>query len=98
LQDDLLYESLTVWEVLYYAAMLRLPRNMTTAAKKERVATVIKALGIDACRDTIFAAQIGKHCLLLHDRSISSSLASQNFLNCFKQLIYRRSLVSLSGT
>lgn len=52
-QDDLLYESLTVWEVLYYAAMLRLPRTMSTAAKKERVATVIKALGIEACRDTI---------------------------------------------
>jgi ABC-type multidrug transport system ATPase subunit len=52
-QDDLLHESLTVWEVLYYAAMLRLPRTMSKADKKERVSTVIKALGIESCKDTI---------------------------------------------
>ena len=52
-QDDLLYESLTVWETLYYAAMLRMPREMTTAEKKSRVETVIKALGIESTRNTI---------------------------------------------
>ena len=52
-QDDLLYESLTVWEVLYYAAMLRLPRTMSHDDKKERVRTVIRALGIWTCKDTI---------------------------------------------
>ncbi|KAK9839571.1 hypothetical protein WJX84_010569, partial [Apatococcus fuscideae] len=53
LQDDLLYESLTVWETLYYAAMLRLPREMSTAEKKLRVDTVIKALGIESTKGTI---------------------------------------------
>ncbi|CAL8462005.1 g1536 [Coccomyxa elongata] len=53
MQDDLLYESLTVWEVLYYAAMLRLPRTMSHEEKKERVRTVIRALGIWTCKDTI---------------------------------------------
>eukprot|EP00891_Asterochloris_glomerata_P001808 jgi/Astpho2/1808/e_gw1.00037.4.1_t len=53
MQDDLLYESLTVYETLYYAAMLRLPRHMSEAAKKERVFTVIRALGLDSCKDTI---------------------------------------------
>ncbi|KAK9821260.1 hypothetical protein WJX74_004512 [Apatococcus lobatus] len=53
LQDDLLYESLTVWETLYYAAMLRMPREMSTAEKKSRVETVIKALGIESTRNTI---------------------------------------------
>ncbi|KAK9820397.1 hypothetical protein WJX72_009913 [[Myrmecia] bisecta] len=53
LQDDLLYESLTVYETLYYAAMLRLPRKMTAEQKKERVMVVIKALGIESCKDTI---------------------------------------------
>ena len=53
LQDDLLYEALTVWETLYYAAMLRLPRTMSTAEKKERVGEVIAALGLAKCRDTI---------------------------------------------
>ena len=53
LQDDLLYEALTVWETLYYAAMLRLPRTMSTPQKKERVGEVVAALGLAKCRDTI---------------------------------------------
>ena len=42
-----------MYETLYYAAMLRLPRHMSEAAKKERVLTVIRALGLDSCKDTI---------------------------------------------
>ena len=53
-----MYESLTVFETLWYAAQLRLPRNMTKAQKKERVQTVIKALGLDSCSGTI----IGELC------------------------------------
>lgn len=56
LQDDLLYESLTVWETLYFAAMLRLPRDFTTEQKKQRVAKVIAALGLNRCKDTIIGA------------------------------------------
>jgi hypothetical protein len=48
-----MYESLTVFETLFYAAQLRLPRHMTLAQKKERVNTVITALGLDSCKDTI---------------------------------------------
>lgn len=33
-QDDVLYESLTVYETLMYAGLLRLPRTMT---KREKV-------------------------------------------------------------
>jgi len=57
LQDDLLYESLTVWETLYFAAMLRLPREMSTEQKKQRVAKVIAALGLNRCKDTIIGLQ-----------------------------------------
>ena len=57
LQDDLLHETLTVTEVLYYAAMLRLPRTMSAEAKSARVLTVIRALGIEACKDTIIGAR-----------------------------------------
>lgn len=53
MQDDLLYEALTVQETLYYAAMLRLPSTMTRAQKRARVDTVIAALGLEQCRDTI---------------------------------------------
>jgi ABC-type dipeptide/oligopeptide/nickel transport system ATPase component len=52
-QDDLLYEALTVYETLYFAAMLRLPSHMGRAAKIERVNSVISTLGLLRCRDTI---------------------------------------------
>jgi ABC-type multidrug transport system ATPase subunit len=57
LQDDLLYETLTVSETLNYAAALRLPRGMTAAARKARVEAVISALGINKCKDTIIGKQ-----------------------------------------
>ena len=38
---------------LWYAAQLRLPRHMNKAQKRERVSTVITALGLDSCKDTI---------------------------------------------
>ncbi|WIA20339.1 hypothetical protein OEZ85_006170 [Tetradesmus obliquus] len=53
LQDDLLYESLTVWETLGYAAALRLPRGMSAAQRAERVEAVLLALGLSKCRHTI---------------------------------------------
>lgn len=59
LQDDLLYETLTVYETLYYAAMLRLPSSMTTEQKMDRVNHVIHTLGLDKCKDTI----VGRHIL-----------------------------------
>ena len=52
-QDDLLYENLTVYETLYYAALLRLPKTMTREQKLSRVEAVIQALGLDKCRDTL---------------------------------------------
>ena len=38
---------------LWYAAQLRLPRHMSKADKRERVRTVIRALGLEGCQDTI---------------------------------------------
>eukprot|EP00210_Caulerpa_lentillifera_P007371 g7045.t1 len=52
-QDDLLYANLTVYETLYYAALLKLPKSMSQSEKLERVEAVISALGLDKCRDTI---------------------------------------------
>lgn len=53
MQDDLLYQSLTVFETLYYAAMLRLPKAMTREKKLERIDNVIDALKLEKCRNTI---------------------------------------------
>lgn len=56
-QDDLLYTNLTVYETLYYAALLRLPKFMTRAEKIGRVEAVVYALGLEKCRNTL----IGKN-------------------------------------
>ena len=53
MQDDLLYESLTVYETLYYAAMLRLPKSMSVETKKKRIDGVIEALGLQKASQTI---------------------------------------------
>jgi ABC-type glutathione transport system ATPase component len=42
-----------VYETLYYAAMLRLPRHMPHADKLRRIDLAITALGLQSCRDTI---------------------------------------------
>ena len=56
-QDDLLHEALTVWETLYFTAMLRLPEAQPKEAKRERVRVIIDALGIGACQSTIIGAR-----------------------------------------
>jgi ABC-type multidrug transport system ATPase subunit len=58
LQDDLLYATLTVYETLLFAAMLRLPKHKSKAEKAARVEAVIKALGLTRCRDTIIGDQL----------------------------------------
>lgn len=40
-------------ETLYYAAMLRLPRDMSKEDKLARVDAIIAALGLVKCKDTI---------------------------------------------
>ena len=73
LQDDLLYENLTVYETLYYAAMLRLPREMAEADKVARVNAVIAALGIDSCRNTIIGAPGAKPSLKPYCQGLCAS-------------------------
>lgn len=63
LQDDLLYAELTVYETLYFAAMLRLPRSWARADKLARVEMVISGLGIERCRDTIIGGCGGRSCI-----------------------------------
>lgn len=46
-QDDVLYATLTVRETLQYAALLRLPKELTRAQKLARAAEIMLELGID---------------------------------------------------
>ena len=64
---------MTVVLQLYFAALLRLPRQMSKAAKLERVATVITALGLDKCKNTIIGAPLSL-IRLLRARTLQPSL------------------------
>lgn len=52
-QDDVLYETLTVYETLLYSGLLRLPHGMPGEEKRRRVEAVMAGLGLRRSRDTI---------------------------------------------
>jgi ATP-binding cassette, subfamily G (WHITE), member 2 len=62
---------LTTYETLYYAALLRLPREWTREAKLQRVEMVLDGLGLGKARDTI----IGNHMM----RGVSGQICSLRF-------------------
>lgn len=51
-QEDTMIPTLTVYETILYSALLRLPRSMSTAAKKFRVMEVMQELNIDGIKDS----------------------------------------------
>ncbi|QRV74844.1 ATP-dependent permease [Ceratobasidium sp. AG-Ba] len=51
-QEDTLMGTLTVYETVLYSALLRLPREMSLAAKKYRTLETIHELGLDAIKDS----------------------------------------------
>lgn len=81
-QDDILFQDLTVYETLYFAAMLRLPEKMPKARKIQRVETIIFNLGLDRCRDTIIGGYLRrgvsggerKRCSIGHELLVNPSL------------------------
>merc|ERR1711977_788121 len=52
-QEDAMFEGLTVFETLFYTAMLRLPRAMTKAEKRQRAEIIMECLGITRVKDSI---------------------------------------------
>ncbi|RYH28500.1 ATP-binding cassette domain-containing protein [archaeon] len=46
MQDNILYGTLTVYESLHYAALLRLPATMSSADKDERIRAIMRILGL----------------------------------------------------
>ncbi|XP_057961499.1 ABC transporter G family member 21 [Malania oleifera] len=51
-QDDVLYPHLTVLETLTYAALLRLPSQLTRAEKVQQAELIISELGLTRCRNS----------------------------------------------
>ncbi|RNJ55815.1 hypothetical protein D7B24_008012 [Verticillium nonalfalfae] len=59
-QEDTMLPTLTVHETILTSALLRLPRNMTRAAKELKVYEVEKQLGIHHIRDSLIGSAEGK--------------------------------------
>jgi ABC-type multidrug transport system ATPase subunit/pSer/pThr/pTyr-binding forkhead associated (FHA) protein len=51
-QDDILHADLTVWQALWYAARLRLPRDMADAEIESRIRRVLSQLGLEGTEHT----------------------------------------------
>lgn len=59
-QEDTMLPTLTVHETILNSALLRLPRDMTRAAKEQRVTEVEKQLGIHHIKDSLIGSEEGK--------------------------------------
>lgn len=59
-QEDTMLPTLTVHETILNSALLRLPRDMTRAAKEQRVTEVEKQLGIYHIKDSLIGSEEGK--------------------------------------
>ncbi|XP_045171648.2 uncharacterized protein LOC123533818 isoform X2 [Mercenaria mercenaria] len=53
LQQDVFFSRLTLWETLYFTAMIRLPEHISLAEKMDRVDEIINMLDIRKCVNTI---------------------------------------------
>lgn len=51
-QDDILHADLTVWQALWYAARLRLPRDMADDEIARRIHDVLAQLGLEGTENT----------------------------------------------
>jgi ABC-type multidrug transport system ATPase subunit len=52
LQDDIFLSNLSVWDQIYYSALLRLPQKLSMETKKKRIAQIIELLGLKKCMNT----------------------------------------------
>ncbi|KAI0473454.1 hypothetical protein GGR56DRAFT_647473 [Xylariaceae sp. FL0804] len=59
-QEDTMLPTLTVHETILTSALLRLPRQMSRAAKEQRVFEVEKQLGIYQIRDSLIGSEEGR--------------------------------------
>ena len=55
-QDDIIHRDLTVGEALYYTARLRLPPDFTESAIRDRIAGVLKQLGLEGTENVLIGS------------------------------------------
>ncbi|DAZ97769.1 TPA: hypothetical protein N0F65_009515 [Lagenidium giganteum] len=56
-QDDLFYETITVYEHLVFQARLRMGKTLTRQQQEQRVTAVMEDLGLTKCRDALIGGQ-----------------------------------------
>lgn len=56
-QEDVMHRDLTVYEVLYHAARLRLPSDLPAAAVREHVERLLDRMGLAHVRDTLIGGE-----------------------------------------
>jgi ABC-type multidrug transport system ATPase subunit len=56
-QEDIMHRDLTVFEVLFHSAMLRLPRDLPRQAVVEHVEKLLVRMGIDHIRDSVIGGE-----------------------------------------
>jgi ABC-type multidrug transport system ATPase subunit len=56
-QEDIMHRDLTVFEVLFHSAMLRLPSDLPQQAVVEHVETLLVRMGIDHIRDSVIGGE-----------------------------------------
>eukprot|EP00456_Euglypha_rotunda_P052470 TRINITY_DN4227_c1_g1_i13.p1 TRINITY_DN4227_c1_g1~~TRINITY_DN4227_c1_g1_i13.p1 ORF type:complete len:468 (-),score=58.01 TRINITY_DN4227_c1_g1_i13:552-1955(-) len=59
-QDDIIMDTMTVREAITFAALLRLPQEMSHKAKLERVEQVIRLMHLEKCADSIIGSHLIK--------------------------------------
>eukprot|EP01137_Pigoraptor_chileana_P010217 Opistho-2@59509 len=59
-QTNVLPSTLTVWETLYYTALLKLEEGLSDAAKRKRVDEVVALLGLGKCRETVIGSHLSR--------------------------------------
>ncbi len=55
-QDDIIHRDLTVGEALYYTARLRLPPDFSESAIRDRIAGVLKQLGLEGTENVLIGS------------------------------------------
>jgi len=85
LQDEVFFGTMTVKQILYFAARIRLPESMSENEKRNRADMIMKLLGIEKCANSIVGT--------LFQRGISGG--ERKRLNIAVQLITWPSLILL---
>ncbi|XP_021373096.1 ABC transporter G family member 27-like [Mizuhopecten yessoensis] len=53
MQSDVFLPNLTLWETLYFIAMVRIPDRFTKEEKTDRINIIVKFLGLQKCLQTV---------------------------------------------